>query len=178
MLPIGNNAPVKQSEIYDFNCRYSYLRNKKMNQREKGDKNSISKPKIGRLPRKILLLFCLSLLLAIATANISLVQAQQPIFLAAEQNEEAYDKPESFAEVIANYEKLDGLFTIYRDGENNKLLMEVKPEQIDKNYLCFVTLNSGIGSGLLIRGMPSQRLRISMAPPSGSPPICNSQHLL
>ncbi len=32
--------------------------------------------------------------------------------------------------------------------------MEVKPEQLNKNFLCFITLESGIGEAGLISGIP------------------------
>ncbi|NEP44880.1 MAG: DUF5118 domain-containing protein, partial [Okeania sp. SIO2H7] len=68
------------------------------------------------------------------------------------KNDEDKDS-ESYEEIVEGKEKLEGLFTVYSDLENGKLFLELKPEQLNKNFLCFVTLNSGIGESFLIRGM-------------------------
>ena len=49
-----------------------------------------------------------------------------------------------------------GLFTLYRDKEKNKIYLEVKPAQFQKNYLATATLESGIGEAGIYSGMPLQ----------------------
>lgn len=104
---------------------------------------------------KYLALFSLSLFFV--TSITTTVEAKE-ILLAQEYeqgkggNEDKNSK--SYEEIVEGKEKLEGLFTIYRDRENGKILLELQPNQINKNFLCFVTLNSGIGQGFLIRGMP------------------------
>ena len=68
---------------------------------------------------------------------------------------------QNFDAVIKNTEKLEGLFTIYRHKENGKIYLEIKPEQLNKNYLAIITMNSGIGQGL-IRGLPLQDFLFSL----------------
>jgi hypothetical protein len=51
------------------------------------------------------------------------------------------EKP--FAEVIKDAEVIKGLFTLYRKDE--KVWLEILPEQFDKIYLCSPTLDSAIG---------------------------------
>jgi hypothetical protein len=63
-----------------------------------------------------------------------------------------------FAEVIKDTEKIEGLFTVYRKKNNQEIYLEVKPEQLNKNFLCVITLNSGIGASPILRGMPLQDL--------------------
>ena len=63
-----------------------------------------------------------------------------------------------FAQVIKNTEKLEGLFTLYRNKKTDKIYLEVKPEQLNKNYLGTVTIESGIGEGGIYSGMPLQDL--------------------
>ena len=61
-----------------------------------------------------------------------------------------------FDEVIKNTEKLEGLFNLYRKKDFSAIYLEVKPEQLNQNFLCIITLNSGIGQAPLLRGMPLQ----------------------
>ncbi|NEP70956.1 MAG: DUF5117 domain-containing protein [Okeania sp. SIO2G4] len=101
----------------------------------------------------ILLLFCLSFLLVIfiipttraSTTNIS---ANPQQIISATEIDDSYEK------LIDGSEKLEGMFTIYRDEETGKTLMEVKPEQLNKNFLSIITLESGIGEAGLISGLP------------------------
>ncbi len=101
----------------------------------------------------ILLLFCLSLILVIfiipttraSTVNIS---AEPQLISNAETRDDAYE------ELVDGYEKLEGMFTLYRDQETGKILMEIQPEQLNKNFLCVITLESGIGEAGLISGIP------------------------
>jgi hypothetical protein len=66
------------------------------------------------------------------------------------------DELEPFDEVTKDTEKLTGLFTLYRNKEKNKVYLEIKPEQLNKNFLTTATLESGIGEGGIYSGMPLQ----------------------
>ncbi|AFZ55959.1 zinc-dependent metalloprotease [Anabaena cylindrica FACHB-243] len=66
------------------------------------------------------------------------------------------DGLESFDEVVKDSQKLEGLFTLYRQKEKNKIYLEIKPEQLQKNFLATATLESGIGEGGIYSGMPLQ----------------------
>ncbi|MFB2771848.1 zinc-dependent metalloprotease [Pelatocladus sp. BLCC-F211] len=61
-----------------------------------------------------------------------------------------------FREAVKGTNKLEGLFTIYRSQEDEKIYLELKPEQLNKNYLCTVTLESGIGESGIYSGLPLQ----------------------
>lgn len=61
---------------------------------------------------------------------------------------------QTFDKVIEGTQKIEGLFTLYRPKETQKLYLEIKPEQLNKNFLCFLNLSSGIGEILFYRGMP------------------------
>ncbi|WP_026734128.1 zinc-dependent metalloprotease [Fischerella sp. PCC 9605] len=61
-----------------------------------------------------------------------------------------------FRETVKGTDKLDGLFTFYHSEENSKFYLEIKPEQLNKNYLCTVTLESGIGESGIYSGLPLQ----------------------
>src|SRR2546422_2323153 len=61
---------------------------------------------------------------------------------AADQKAEApKDKP--FAEVVKDAQVIKGLFTFYQTDE--KVLLEIQPEQLDKMYMLSLTLESGLG---------------------------------
>src|SRR5262249_1045822 len=51
------------------------------------------------------------------------------------------EKP--FADVIKDAETIKGLFTLYR--KDDKVWLEILPEQFDKIYLCSPTMESAIG---------------------------------
>jgi Met-zincin/Domain of unknown function (DUF5117)/Domain of unknown function (DUF5118) len=66
------------------------------------------------------------------------------------------DDLEPFDEVTKDTQKSTGLFTLYRNKEKNKVYLEIKPEQLNKNFLTTATLESGIGEGGIYSGMPLQ----------------------
>ena len=101
----------------------------------------------------ILLLFCLSLILVISSvpmtrASIANISAERQLISNAEAQDNSYE------ELVDGYEKLEGMFTLYRDQETGQTLMEVQPEQLNKNFLCAIALESGIGEAGLISGIP------------------------
>ncbi len=59
-----------------------------------------------------------------------------------------------FDQQIKGWEKLEGLFTLYRDRPTGKLYLEIRRDQLNVNYLSTVTLESGIGEGDLYSGLP------------------------
>ncbi|KYC36424.1 peptidase M43 [Scytonema hofmannii PCC 7110] len=61
-----------------------------------------------------------------------------------------------YREIIKNAEKIEGLFTLYRHLESNRTYLEIKAEQLDKNFLGIVTLESGIGESGIYSGLPLQ----------------------
>ena len=65
---------------------------------------------------------------------------------------------QKFEEAVKGTEKIEGLFTLYSHKKKDKLYLEINPEQLEQNFLCVVTLSSGIGEGNLLRGMPLQSL--------------------
>src|ERR1051325_5960382 len=53
------------------------------------------------------------------------------------------DKP--FDEVVKDMEVLKGLFTFYRKAEDNRILMEILPEQLDQTFLFAATVDQSVG---------------------------------
>lgn len=53
------------------------------------------------------------------------------------------EKP--FAEVVKDMQALPGLFPLYRNSDDNRVLMEIAPAQLDKVFLLAATVDRGIG---------------------------------
>ena len=61
-----------------------------------------------------------------------------------------------FFKIIKDAEKLDGLFAVYRRSSDGRIYLEIKPEQLNKNYLATVTIESGIGENGIYSGLALQ----------------------
>ena len=59
-----------------------------------------------------------------------------------------------FDQVTKDTRKSSGLFTIYRHSKQNKIYLEIKPQQLNQNFLATATLESGIGEKGIYSGMP------------------------
>ncbi|BAY39418.1 hypothetical protein NIES2111_37940 [Nostoc sp. NIES-2111] len=74
----------------------------------------------------------------------------------AENNHE--EKPQEdfwrFRELVRGAKKVQGLFTIYSRDNFGEVFLEIKPEQLNKNYLATVTLESGVGESGIYSGSP------------------------
>lgn len=63
---------------------------------------------------------------------------------------------QGYDRLIKNTEKSDGLFPLYRNKATGQIYLEIKPEQLNKNYLATITMASGIGERGIYSGMPLQ----------------------
>ncbi|HEY9750620.1 MAG TPA: DUF5117 domain-containing protein, partial [Allocoleopsis sp.] len=97
-----------------------------------------------------------------AAGNTASLVNSQPFAIAAaddasEDADEASDLPDlqSFDKVIKKTQKISGLFTLYRNKETGKLYAEIKPGQLNQNFLATMTLESGIGESGLYSGLPT-----------------------
>ena len=55
------------------------------------------------------------------------------------------DEGPGFAEVVEDFEKMEGLFELYRDPEENKVYLAIRPDQFDRIHLCSITRTQGDG---------------------------------
>jgi len=62
-----------------------------------------------------------------------------------EDEEEEEDKGPTFAETVKGYRHLPGLFDLYIDDEENKVLFAIKPDQFGEIFLCNVSRTQGDG---------------------------------
>lgn len=81
-------------------------------------------------------------------------KAQSTNFQLAKESKQSELKP--FSQVVKNTSMVKGLFTLYRNKETGKIFLELKPEQLNKNYLSTMTMESGIGERGIYSGMPLQ----------------------
>lgn len=63
-----------------------------------------------------------------------------------------------FSKVVKGTQKFEGLFNLYHNKETNTIYLEVKPQQMNKNFLASVTMESGIGERGLYSGLPLEPL--------------------
>lgn len=61
-----------------------------------------------------------------------------------------------FSQVVKRTSVIKGLFTLYRNKQTGKIYLEIKPSQLNTNYLGTVTMESGIGERGIYSGMPLQ----------------------
>jgi hypothetical protein len=73
---------------------------------------------------------------------------------AADETETAdlEEAPKLLEEVVAEFEKSEGLFTLYRDLDNGSVYFEITAEQLDKEYIYFTYSENGIADAGLFRG--------------------------
>jgi hypothetical protein len=69
-----------------------------------------------------------------------------------EKKPEKKDELDDFDEVTKDAEKTEGLFTLYK--KKDKLYLEIKPEQLDRDHIMTLTLESGIGERGILNGLP------------------------
>ncbi|MBW4692938.1 MAG: zinc-dependent metalloprotease [Lyngbya sp. HA4199-MV5] len=78
----------------------------------------------------------------------------KPAPLIAEETEPEATQPATFEQITKGTQQLKGLFTLYRDEAAGKLYAEIQPDQLNVNYLCTITMESGIGQGGIYSGLP------------------------
>ena len=66
-------------------------------------------------------------------ANIILGQ-ETPKPSEEKKDEKKKEEEKPFDEVVKDMEKIEGLFTYYRNADENKVLLELRPDQLDKDY--------------------------------------------
>ncbi|MEH1894402.1 MAG: zinc-dependent metalloprotease [Nostoc sp.] len=118
---------------------------------------------ISKLAIFIVLLYNLFLSSDYAAANQLSNDVQQvnalPVVenLVSTDNNLAKNRKQDFCrlnKVVKGIDKLEGLFTLYCTDNSGKIYLEIKPEQLNKDYLAIVTLESGVGERGIYSGLP------------------------
>ena len=62
-------------------------------------------------------------------------------------------KPKTIAELVADSDRNDGLFTLFRDRNTGQVRMLVKPGQLDEEFIYFAQASNGLPQvGFIVRG--------------------------
>lgn len=79
-----------------------------------------------------------------------------PLSFDADFKKNNKEEIKKFDEVIKGTKKLEGLFPLYQNKETGKIYLEVSPQQLNKNYLGTITMDSGIGERGIYSGLALQ----------------------
>ena len=83
---------------------------------------------------------------------VSAQEAAQPAKPATQETPAKKKKEfEDFSKVTEDSKSYDGFFKLYQKKEN--LYCEIQPAQLDKPFLCMISVARGLGSGFLLSGM-------------------------
>ena len=91
-----------------------------------------------------------SLILILAACGRS---AEPPVAEGGDSAAEAEDAPATIAELTEDSDRLDGLFTFFRDRETGAVHMMVQPGQIDREFIYTATIQDGVAEARQLRGM-------------------------
>ena len=84
--------------------------------------------------------------------SVSAQEATQPAKPATQEAPAKKKKEfEDFSKVIEDSKSYEGFFKLYQKKEN--LYCEIQPSQLDKPFLCMISVARGLGSGFLLSGM-------------------------
>lgn len=110
--------------------------------------------KPDRVMRGLGLLMFAALLLAALP-----LRAQAPEANAAGGQEESEDQedpktedPKTIEDILENSDRIDGLFTLYRDRKTGDLRMLLSTDQLDRSYLYFTYAENGVPAAGRFRG--------------------------
>ncbi len=59
----------------------------------------------------------------------------------------------TFADMVKDRKKIDGLFTVYFDEKNHDYLMAIKPEQLEQDFMVSIARDTGIGESFILATM-------------------------
>jgi hypothetical protein len=92
------------------------------------------------------------LLVAASFLAFGRVGAQEPAPPAADGGQKPPEQPKTVEEVLEDSDRIDGLFTLYRDRKTGDLRMALTPAELDKSYLYFTYTENGIPAAGQFRG--------------------------
>ena len=81
-----------------------------------------------------------------------MVSVSLPLSADETENASVEEAPKFLEEVVAEFDKSTGLFTLYRDPDNGSVYFEITEEQLDKEFLYFTYSENGLAEAGLFRG--------------------------
>ena len=120
---------------------------------KKSDLSATGSTKLDRvMPCLGMLAFAVLFLVALP------LQAQAPEAEAAGGQEESDNQegpktedPKTIEDVLENSDRIDGLFTLYRDSKTGDLRMLLSTDQLDRSYLYFTYAENGVPAAFGVR---------------------------
>lgn len=96
-----------------------------------------------RLSRYLIILL-LSFVMVTMGWNKAIAQIPKSLAIAPFQISQQQTQPADFDGIIQGTEQLVGLFTLYHKPETRQVYLEIQPQQLEQNFLCFISLESGL----------------------------------
>ncbi len=92
----------------------------------------------------ILLILCIQFLNAIDKFDAeSVISSKDIIKAVAEAKADSLISQQDFEECIKDFEKIEGMFTLYRNNEDGTVYFQILPDQFGKIFLCNMTRQTG-----------------------------------
>ncbi len=73
----------------------------------------------------------------------SIISSKDIIKAVAEAKADSLTSKQDFEECIKDFEKIEGMFTLYRNNEDGTVYFQILPNQFGKIYLCNMTRQTG-----------------------------------
>ena len=89
-------------------------------------------------------------------------RSEEPAAAAGEDQAAAEDAPATIAELTENSDRLDGLFTFFRDRESGAVHMLLQPGQIDREYIYTAAYRDGVLEAGQFRGQLASNKVVSL----------------
>ena len=104
------------------------------------------------LIKSLFLLMALALTGVLVNPGFTLLYAEEDTEKAAKAENDDEEKEKTIAETVKDFEKMEGLFTLYRNPKNGELMMEILPEQLQREYIYFSYSENGVVAAGHFRG--------------------------
>ncbi|GJM11072.1 MAG: hypothetical protein DHS20C11_33480 [Lysobacteraceae bacterium] len=85
-------------------------------------------------------------------AVICLLLISLPVLAEEEEKKDEEEKPKTIAELTEKSERIDGLFTLYRDNKSGQMHMAISADQLDTEYVHFAQAANGVVDAGYFRG--------------------------
>ncbi|MEB3887384.1 zinc-dependent metalloprotease [Lyngbya sp. CCY1209] len=89
-------------------------------------------------------IFALSFLTVTVALPRAIAQVSPPPFRAEMQLAQEPAPAATFADLVEGMERWSGLFTLYQNSQTGSVYLEIRPEQFEEPFLCFITLDAGL----------------------------------
>ncbi len=89
-------------------------------------------------------------------------QSEKPETAADSPSAQPEDAPPTIAELTEDSDRIDGLFTFFRDRETGAVHILLRPDQVDREYIYTAAFGDGVVEAGLFRGMYASNRIVSL----------------